>query len=97
MKYLMVGLLIFGLIMTIVAYFTGKVCKKLQEENTEIKTELEKQKATIKELYKNAEAIARIQKDKSDVNQKINEAKSDEEICAIISALVRTNNDKLRK
>ena len=97
MNYLIAGLFILALITTIAAYFTAKVCKKLQEENTQIKTELEEQKLTIKELYKNAEEIARIQKDKSDINKKINEAESDEEICAIISAIVHTNNDKLRK
>ena len=62
MNYLIVGLFILALITTIAAYFAGKVCKKLQEENTQIKTELEKQKAAAEESGVSYSIISGIQK-----------------------------------
>ena len=83
---------LFGLI-----YVTAHYARKLQAENCEIKMELEKQKAVVVELYQHAEELARIQKDKSDVNQKINEAQTSEEINEILNSIIHTNNDKLRQ
>ena len=83
--------------MAIAAYLAAKICKKLQEENNEIKIELEKQKAVVVEVYQHAQELAKIQQDKSDVNQKINEAKSDEEINEIINSIIHSNNDRVRK
>lgn len=92
--------IIFGITLMVlffILYVVGRICKKLQAENTELQMENEKQKNTIIDMYRHAEELAQIQKDKSEVNQKINEAKTDEEIREIINSIVRSNNNRVRK
>lgn len=91
-----VTLLIAIAVLILIIFVIGHICKGLQEENTKLKDENTQQKATIVEMYHHAEELAQIQQDKSDVNKKINEAKTDEEITGIINSIVHTNNDKLR-
>lgn len=80
-----------------IIYITAHLCRKLQAENNQIKQELEQQKATIVEMYKYADELAMIKKDKSEVNKQINEAKTDEEIANIIGGIIAANNERLRK
>jgi len=93
--YVIAGILI--LILVIVLYFTALVCKQLQGENTEIKTQMAKQQATIAELLRHAEEVARISSDKGKVQEKIENAKTDEELVSIANAIIGANNDRLRK
>lgn len=93
--YIILGITL--LVLFLALYIVGRICKKLQEENTELQMANEKQKATIIDMYKHAEELAQIQKDKSEVNQKIKEAKTDEEISEIINGIIAANNAKLRK
>jgi predicted Holliday junction resolvase-like endonuclease len=95
--YIIAGLIIFLLILIIVLYFTALVCRQLQSENTEIKTEIVKQKATIAELLKHAKEVAHISQDKGKVQEKIENAKTDEELVNIANAIISTNNERLRK
>lgn len=90
-------LAIFSAVLILLLVAVSRICRKTQEENNELKEELEKQKATVVELYNHAEELAQIRQDKSDVNKKINEAKTSEEINAIISGLIHINNDRMRK
>lgn len=83
-------------ILAVIIIAMAKVCRGLQEENTKLKDETTQQKVTIVEMYHHAEELAQIQQDKSDVNKKINEAKTDEEITGIINSIIHINNDKLR-
>ena len=46
-------------------------------------------------LVKHAEEIQRIQKDADEISNKINGAKTDEEISDIVSAIISANNDRL--
>ena len=46
-------------------------------------------------LVKHAEEIQRIQKDADEISNKINGAKSDEEICDIVSAIISANNGRV--
>lgn len=85
------------LVLFFVLYIVAHLCKKLQIENNQLQEENAKQKATIVDMYKHAEELAQIQKDKSEVNQKIKEAKTDEEISEIINGIIAANNAKLRK
>ena len=93
---LTVTLLIVIAVMLVLIFVTAHITRKLQDENTKLKEETTKQKATIVEMYNHAEELAQIQQDKSEVNQKINEAKTDEEISQIINGIIATNNSKLR-
>ena len=90
-------LAIISAVLILIIIAISRICRELQDENLEIKAELENEKKTVVEAYKYAEELARIQKDKSDVNQKINEAKTSEEINEIINSIVAANNNKLRK
>lgn len=94
---LTVTLLIAIIILFALIYITAHHCRKLQEENNEIKIELEKQKAVVVEVYQHAQELAKIQQDKSEVNQKINEAQTNEEVNEIINSLIHANNERVRK
>lgn len=63
--------------------------KKLQEE-----LKIQQQNSIL--LYKHAEEIAEIEKDKNLTDQVIEEAKSDEEILDIINTIVAINNSRVR-
>ena len=73
-------LAIFSAVLILLLFAVSRLCKKAQNESKELKEELEKQKQTVVELYNHAEELAQIRQDKSDVNKKINEAKTSEEI-----------------
>ena len=70
---------------------------KLQKEAKALKEEIVKQKEIVVEMYRYADELAMIKKDQSQVNQKINEAKTDEEISNIISGIIAANNNRMRK
>lgn len=93
--YIILGVTL--LVLFFALYIVSHLCKKLQAENNELQIANEVQKATIIDMYKHAEELAQIQKDKSEVNQKIKEAKTDEEISEIINGIIAANNAKLRK
>ena len=84
-------------IFVLFTFIVASRCKRLQQENKSQKEEIEKQKEIVVEVYKHAEEVAKIKKDQSQVNQKINEAKTDEEISNIISGILASNNSRLRK
>ena len=83
-------------ILVLVIYFTGHICKQLQAENFELKEKAEKQQKTIADLLRYAEEVASISQDKGTVQEKIENAKTDEELVAIANAIIDTNNS-LRK
>ena len=91
------AVLLIALICFMATYLVAHWCRKLQEENKDLKAEIEKQQATIVDMYKHAEELAQIHQDKSEVDQKINEAKTNEEISEIINGIIAANNSKLRK
>lgn len=80
-----------------VAYACVKTLRKKNDEISALKSELNKQKEVTVELYKHAAEIAKIEKQKDKTNQKINEAKTDEEIIDIINSVIDANNDRVRK
>lgn len=82
------------------AFAVYAAIKTLQEKTKEInqlKTELRAQEKISQELQQYIKEIAKINSDKEDVAQQIQEAKNDEELLAIIAGLVRDNNDRVRK
>ena len=87
----------FLLILIGVAYVAITDKKKNREKQEELEEEIKKQQATIVDMYKHVEELAQIQRGKSEVDQKIKEAKTDEELAEIISSIVAINNSKLRK
>ena len=84
----------------ILAFAVYAAIKNLQKKNQEIKRlqdELNGQKKINQELLQYTKEIAKINSDKEDVAQQIQEAEDDEEVMAIIAGLVHTNNDRVRK
>ena len=82
------------------AFAVYAAIKTLQEKTKEInrlQTELRAQKKISQELQQYIKEIAKINSDKEDVAQQIQEAKNDEELLAIIAGLVRDNNDRVCK
>jgi flagellar biosynthesis/type III secretory pathway M-ring protein FliF/YscJ len=80
----------------LVIILVAKMCRNLQEEKTRLEVELSKQKNTAQQLRLYAEELVKITDDKEKVADQIKEAKSDEEILAIIAGLVHANNDRVR-
>lgn len=68
-----------------------------KNKNKKLQEELESQQQNLITLYRHAEEIAEIEKDKSRTDQIIEEAKSDEEILDIINTVVAVNNSRVRK
>lgn len=85
------------LILISVVYVTIKNRKAQNNEIKRLTAELELQKKVSQELQQYIKEIAKINSDKEDVAQQIQEAKNDEEVLAIIAGLVKSNNDRVRK
>ena len=80
----------------------GASIQSLWKKNKALKNQIEGYKIENKDLQtniaylvKHAEEIQKIQKDADEISNKINGAKSDEEISDIVSAIISANNDRL--
>jgi uncharacterized protein YgfB (UPF0149 family) len=74
----------------------ASICKKLQAENLELKTELEKKKSNLKILLDHLEEIQKIKIDKDKFSEEIRNAKNSEEVLEVINSIIALNNNKLR-
>ena len=80
-----------------VIYSAIKARREYAEKNENLEKELRKQKFITAELYRHAQEIAKIEEDDKATAQKINEARSDEEIVDIINSIISSNNERVRK
>ena len=80
-----------------VVYAAIKNQKANSAEIKRLTAELVSQKKINEELLQYTKEITKINGDKEEVAQQIEEAKNDEEVMAIIAGLVHTNNDRVRK
>ena len=85
------------IIETIVIVILGHVCRDLQENNLELEKQLVDQKKQIVALMKYADESGKIKDDKNDNSQKIQGAQTDEEVSSIVSNIVNSNNNRVRK
>ena len=90
---LMVLLLILGASLSAIY----KDNKKLKNQIEAYKTETESLQKNIAYLMKNAEDVTKIKNDADEISNKINGAKTDEEISDIVSAIISANNDRVQK
>ena len=90
---LILGAIILALITVIVIMFLS--LKSDKKKIKELSESIEAQQRNILYLYRHAEEVAEIEKDKNAVEGKIKEAKSDEEVLNIINTIISVNNDKL--
>lgn len=84
-------------ILAFVVYVAIKTSKAQKKKIKALTARLESQKIIAENLVMHAEELSKIKGDKEEVAQKINEAKSDEEVNQIISNLVHANNNRVRK
>lgn len=90
---LILGAIILALIAVIIIMFLS--LKSDKKKIKELSESIEAQQRNILYLYRHAEEVAEIEKDKNAVEGKIKEAKSDEEVLNIINTIISVNNDKL--
>lgn len=90
---LILGAIIIALIAVIIILFLS--LKSDKKKIKELSESIEAQQRNILYLYRHAEEVAEIEKDKNAVEGKIKEAKSDEEVLNIINTIISINNDKL--
>jgi len=83
------------IVLICIIVFVSRTCRKLQAEKTELEVELQAQKANLVFMVRHAEELAQIKKDQKTTDQKITEAKTDEEIIDIINAVIASNNDRV--
>lgn len=84
------------IVLICIIVFVSRTCRKLQAEKTELEVELQAQKANLAFMVRHAEELAQIKEDQKTTDQKITEAKTDEEIIDIINAVIASNNDRVR-
>ncbi len=85
------------LILVFAVYAAIKNLQKKDQEIKRLEAELDGQKKINQELLQYTKEIAKINSDKEDVAQQIQEAENEEELMAIIAGLVHDNNDRVRK
>ena len=90
---LILGAIILALIVVIIIMFLS--LKSDKKKIKDLSESIEAQQRNILYLYRHAEEVAEIEKDKNAVEGKIKEAKSDEEVLNIINTIISVNNDKL--
>lgn len=96
MKLTLILLLVIIALLVIIIAVT-KIALKTKVANSQLKSELKKQKENTVYLAQHAEELAQIQTDSQQTENQINGAKSDEEVLNIINSIVDANNSRLRK
>lgn len=70
--------------------------KNTKKEKKSLENELKKQQQNLLYLYKHAEEIALIEKDKSKLSKDIKECKNDKEALDIINTIINLNNNRVQ-
>lgn len=83
-------------VLTVAVIICIHIIKKQSEEKKRLKNDIETQQSNILWMYRHASEIAEIDKDRKVHDKKIGEAKTDEEIFAIINTVINSNNDRVR-
>ena len=84
------------LMLIFAVYVAIKTQRKNRDEIKCLEAELTKQKQNMAYLVKHTEEIAKIESEEDKVQEEIRNAKSDEEVADIISAIININNARVR-
>ena len=84
------------LIMASVIHSLFQKLKDLKKVVKELESELADKEINISYLVKHSQELASILQKNSEVQNKINEAKTDEEINDIVAAVIAANNDRVQ-
>lgn len=85
------------LILSAVVQELWKRNKELKQKVEAFQIENENLQQNIAYLMKHTEEITKIKKEADKISDKINGAKTDEEISDIVSAIISANNDRVQK
>lgn len=78
-------------------YAAVRKAQKARAERIRYENEIAGLKKNIAHLVRHAEELAEIRHSQKETESALQEAKTDEEIADIISAVINLNNDRLRK
>ena len=79
-----------------IVYVTVKSNKKLKNENKQLSGKIEQLNTNIAYLVKHSQELAQIHKEKEKTFERIEEARTDEEIADIVSVIVNANNQRVQ-
>lgn len=79
-----------------IVYVTVKSNKKLKNENKQLSGKIEQLNTNIAYLVKHSQELAQIHKEKEKTFERIEEARTDEEIADIVSIIVNANNQRVQ-
>lgn len=84
------------LIMASVIYSLFQKLKDLKKVEKELERELANKEINISYLVKHSQELANILQNNAEIQNKIDEAKTDEEINDIVAAVIAANNDRVQ-
>lgn len=93
--FVIFGIIVIGLLF--VAFILSTVLKKTKQKLEESKKAIIAQQKNITELVVNAEEINKNKVDKAKTEKEVKEAKSDEEVKAVVDSIVTDNNKRVQK
>ncbi|MBR3197093.1 MAG: hypothetical protein IKF66_01180 [Methanobrevibacter sp.] len=88
-------LIVIIVLLSFTAGFAIYRCIKISRKKRELEKEIEKKNISIAYLFKHAEEIAKLNSEKAKLEKEVENAKTDEEIAAIVDVVVTANNSKL--
>lgn len=74
----------------------GQRIKKLKKDKEELQKQLEKKTSDLAYIMKHLEKMNEIKQEDSFIKNKIEGAKTDEEINSIVSVIISANNDRVQ-
>lgn len=74
----------------------GQRIKKLKKDKKELQKQLEKKTSDLAYIMKHLEKMNEIKQEDSFIKNKIEGAKTDEEINSIVSVIISANNDRVQ-
>lgn len=96
MKIMLVMLVVI-LVLLFLLFILGSALKAVLKQKKKLSDTVGKQKSNINNLVQYATKISEIKDGKSDMERKIQEAKSSEEVSDIVAGIVASNNRRLQK
>lgn len=83
-------------ILAMVVYGFYKNNQKLKSTNAELQDKINSLNTNVAYLVKHSQELASIQRSQTEIRNKIEEAKDDEEISDIVSAIIAANNNRVQ-
>ena len=96
MTNLIITLSVVIMLLIVIMVYIVSMIQDVRKQNKTLKEELSAEKERIGYLMRHIEELAKIKQEEKSINNKIQEAKSDEEICDIVSAIINANNSRVQ-